>query len=168
MKQFKFYIYLLFFCTVKSGFTQSLDTNSIETAVKVILYFDLDVQNIPSREEVECFVKSDDSPFELKYLKSTGFKSFVFISASFSMKDQTVANQLKCGYKINKVNNHYLIAFDLKHRKAYKLRGFDFNDIKRLYQDYLYLNSTDFPKKKKKKFFKSNFTIEGFDFKNEL
>lgn len=148
-------------------FSQNLDSTSIISIIKLTLFLDFNNQNLPTKEELNCLLNGEDNPFEIKYLQKKGFKDFVFIKVVVKTTSNNVINKNNCSYRINLTNQEYIIAFDITHKKGYKLKGFSSTDFQRLYNEYVYLYSNDFPsnRKKKRKYFIEKFSIEGLDIK---
>lgn len=168
MNKTKIVFVILFLVTLKYSYSQDMDSSLIKFNSKLMIYLDYCSQSIHTKEEMDCFINSNEPSIKTKFLGKENFNNYVFISCSIDLNENNVQNfpQKNCTYRINMNNSNYVIAFDIKHKKAYKLRGFcNSSEFKQFYADYLYLENKDKIRKKvrQRKYFLKTHKIENVD-----
>lgn len=158
---------VLFLIMSELSYSQDLDSNLIGDNSKLLVFLDYCIQNVHSKEEINCFLNSNEHGIKTEFLSKVNFENYVFVSCSFSTKhDKNEGVDQGCIYRINIDHSNFVIAFDLKHKRAYKLKGFCWSsDFKRFYNDYMHFESKSIKgsKKKQKRDFLKTHKIEGVD-----
>ena len=170
MRKIKVIITAIFLGVLNYSYSQEIDSSSIKFNSKSFVFMDYCTQNVHTKEEVECFINSKDESISVKYLQKENFDNYIFVLCEIELNQKTnkTNSQKKCTYRINASNNKYILAFDIKHKKAYKLTGgCNSSDFKQFYSDYLYLeNEVEVGGKgKQKKSFIKTHKIENLDLK---
>ena len=149
---------------------QNIDTAFINFNCKMYLFYENYNFSAPTREELKCYIDDMSAAVKVIYLKQNGFSDdYLFVKTFYDYKFDTAKNVNSCLYRIHHSNfynsgPYYIIGFNIKRKKIYRLNGFVANDSRRFYNDCIYFSNVEYWKMaKSRKSFIKNFYIEGLD-----